>query len=426
MPEPTNTADATGIHGNAAEVTSLSTDHNGTRARNALWLTFFTMGLVSMAWVPRIPEFQTNLGLSDGQFGFVLLGTTFGAVPGAQLAGRLIHRFSSRPIMVIAGFIMPTGLVVMALSDTVPVLMAGMFLLGFSFATLDVACNTQAIAVERLVERRFMSSFHGMWSIGSLVVTVLGGALAHVLTPRENLLIIAVPAYVMFLVGTTAMLRAGHDGHKGSDGETTRAKVPFVGVQSLLLWGLGIGLVGALIPEASAADWSGILLRDHMGVGKGVTASAFAAFTLAMIVSRFAGDAVMARIGPVATVRWGGYIGGVSMGLGVAIGVPLSHQSTAAAVIVVCIGFAIAGLGIGPMFPAYMSAAGQIPGIAPSVGMARIGIISLAGYFGGPSVIGAIAEVVSLPVAMGFPAAFLVLAGRQARYIARTRSASVL
>ena len=27
-----------------------------TRARNALWLMFFVMGVVSMAWVPRIPE----------------------------------------------------------------------------------------------------------------------------------------------------------------------------------------------------------------------------------------------------------------------------------------------------------------------------------------------------------------------------------
>lgn len=375
-----------------------------------------------MAWTPRIPEFQTRLGLSDGQFGFVLLGTTLGAVPGAQLAGRLIHHLSSRPIMVVAGIMMPTGLAIMALADNVVALMLGMFIMGFSFATLDVSCNTQAIAVERLVRRRWMSSFHGMWSIGSLVVIVFGGALAHLLTPRANLLFVAIPAYVLFVVGTLAMLPGTLDGHKGHEGDATRAKVPLVGPHSMILWGLGIGLIGALIPEASAADWSGILLRDHMGVGKGITASVFASFTLAMIISRFAGDAVMARIGPVATVRWGGYIGGLAMGAGIGVGVPLSQVNTLAAVVVVCTGFAVAGLGIGPMFPAYMSAAGQIPGIAPSVGMARIGLVSLAGYFGGPSIIGALSEVFSLPWAMAFPAAFLVLAGGQARYIARTRS----
>ena len=42
------------------------------RARNALWATFGIMGVVSMAWVPRIPEIKDALNLSNGQFGFYL------------------------------------------------------------------------------------------------------------------------------------------------------------------------------------------------------------------------------------------------------------------------------------------------------------------------------------------------------------------
>ena len=37
------------------------------RARNALWLMFFVMGVVSMAWVPRIPEIKTANALTMGQ-----------------------------------------------------------------------------------------------------------------------------------------------------------------------------------------------------------------------------------------------------------------------------------------------------------------------------------------------------------------------
>ena len=37
------------------------------RARNALWLMFFVMGVVSMAWVPRIPEIKTANTLTIGQ-----------------------------------------------------------------------------------------------------------------------------------------------------------------------------------------------------------------------------------------------------------------------------------------------------------------------------------------------------------------------
>lgn len=68
-----------------------------TRARNAVWGLFFVMGLVSMAWIPRIPEIKTANGLSDTEFGLVLVSSSIGAVLGANLAGRLIHRFGPRP-----------------------------------------------------------------------------------------------------------------------------------------------------------------------------------------------------------------------------------------------------------------------------------------------------------------------------------------
>ena len=51
---------------------------------------FFVMGVVSMAWVPRIPEIKEANGLSDSQFGLVLVSSSVGAVLAAQLAGRLI------------------------------------------------------------------------------------------------------------------------------------------------------------------------------------------------------------------------------------------------------------------------------------------------------------------------------------------------
>ena len=87
-----------------------------TRARNALWLLFFVMGVVSMAWIPRIPEIKTANGLTDSQFGLVLVASSVGAVLGAQLSGRVIHRFGSRPGMYVASVIVPTGVILMGLS----------------------------------------------------------------------------------------------------------------------------------------------------------------------------------------------------------------------------------------------------------------------------------------------------------------------
>ena len=86
------------------------------RARNALWLMFFVMGVVSMAWVPRIPEIKTANALTDTQFGLVLVASSVGAVLGAQLSGRAIHRFGSRPVMYVSSVIVPLGVTLMGLS----------------------------------------------------------------------------------------------------------------------------------------------------------------------------------------------------------------------------------------------------------------------------------------------------------------------
>ena len=70
--------------------------HRAKLARNSLWISFLLLGIVSMGWVPRIPEIKDAIGLSNGAFGFVLLGSAFGSVTGAQLAGRLMHTYGSQ------------------------------------------------------------------------------------------------------------------------------------------------------------------------------------------------------------------------------------------------------------------------------------------------------------------------------------------
>jgi hypothetical protein len=67
------------------------------------------------------------------------------------------------------------------------------------------------------------------------------------------------------------------------------------------------------------------------------------------------------------------------------------------------------------MFPAFVLGASQIPVVAPSLGIARVGVIAIAGYFVGPTITGFLSELVTLPVAMLYPALALVLSGYLAR-----------
>ena len=386
------------------------------RARNALWATFGIMGVVSMAWVPRIPEIKDALNLSNGQFGFLLMGSAFGSLCGAQLAGRLIHTYGSKMVSSISAVIMPLGLIGIAYSGNAIELFLTLFVLGLGYSSLDISVNTQAVAVEKLLGRRWMSSFHALWSSGAFVTTVLGGSIARHTTPQFNLVLVGLVSLLLYIPAVSALLNSHLDDHNGGL-EETQVKIPLIGRSVLPLWAIGIGLFGALIAEGAASDWGAILLRDHMGIAKGVNASAFASFALAMIVSRFLGDRVLEHFGPAKTVRLGGYIGGSALGLSIAIAVPLSSHAPGAALIVVNLGFIIAGLGMGPIFPAYILAASTVPGIAPSVAIARVGVIGLTAFFIGPALTGGLAQATSLPIAMAFPALMFIFSGYQSRAI---------
>ena len=390
-----------------------------TRARWSLALLFLVMGVSSMAWVPRIPEIKSDLGLNDAQFGLMLAASSVGAVLGAQYSGRLVHRLGSKNTLRISQFVMPLGVITMGLTMTVPGIMAGLFVMGLGYSAMDIAANSQAVIVEKLTKKRFLASLHGAWSIGTFFTAIFGGAVVGLLTPGQNLLVLGIAAVLIFIPLTEQMLASDLDDHKGAEG--TSSKMPWFGGKYILLWAFAVGSLGSFVAEGASMDWGGILLAEHMGVAPGFTASVFATFSLAMIVSRFTSDKIMEIHGSHKTVLYAGIFGGGFWAISIITAVPLSATNPIAAMILINAGFFAAGLGIGPIFPAYILASAEIPGVPPSLGIARIGVISIAGYFIGPTITGFISELTTLPIALMYPAGALILSGYLARYLKQVK-----
>jgi len=392
----------------------------GTRARNALWATFGIMGLVSMGWVARVPEIKDIVKINNAQLGLVLISGTVGALCGAQLAGRLIHTFGSRRVILVAIFVMPLGLIGIGFAHNPWFLVASLFVMGFGYSSMDISVNTQAAVVEKILKRRWMSTFHALWSMGAFVAALLGGIVSHYVSPQGHLVTLGIVCMIAYIPAALFVLPPDLDEHDGGE-EETEAKIPLFGKSVLPLWGMGIAMLSGLVAEGASSDWGGILLRDSMGFGKGKNATAFGCFALAMITSRFLGDKALDYFGPLKTVKLGGYIGGIGWALGIITAVPLSHSHPLAALIIIDFAFALAGFGLGPMFPAIILAASQTPGIASSVAMARVGVIGMMGFFIGPSIIGGLAQLINLPIAMLFPPLCLTFAGFMSRSLRNAR-----
>jgi MFS family permease len=353
-----------------------------------------------------------------------LIAGTIGAIPGAQLSGRIVHMLSSKIVVRIAGVTLPLGVSIMGIAESVPILALGLFICGFSVSFMDVALNSQAIAIEEHTQGRWMSTFHGLWSIGAFFAALIGGLIANFVSPKVNLLVMSGLCFLSYFFITHYLLPPDLDKHRGEEGTETSSKVALVGKEAMILWGLGIGLICAMIPEGGAYDWSGILLQDHMDIGKGANAAAAVVFSLAMIVSRLLGDKFFALWGHVKTVQYGAIFGGGIWGLSLLIGLPLSQSHQKLSLVIVCIGFGAAGFGIGPFFPAFNLAAASIPGVAPSVGLARVGLIAIGSYFVGPTMIGGISQLTSLPIAFAFPVLLMMGAAFQTRFIKVNRLSS--
>ncbi len=117
--------------------------------RIAVTAVFVAHGLLFASWTAHIPHIMRHLGLTDGTLGIALLGAPVGSVAAMLLASYLIPKLGSRRVVQLAlvGYC-GTGPLV-GLTGSLAALFGVLCIWGAFQGTLDVAMNTQAIAVER-------------------------------------------------------------------------------------------------------------------------------------------------------------------------------------------------------------------------------------------------------------------------------------
>ncbi|MFI4959408.1 MAG: MFS transporter, partial [Lysobacterales bacterium] len=165
----------------------------------------------------------------------------------------------------------------------------------------------------------------------------------------------------------------------------------------------------SFLAEGSMLDWSAVLLRDFRGFSAASAGIGYACFSVAMAAGRLAGDWVIARLGPVWTVRVGASL--AAAGFLLAAMAPWSPVSL--------LGFVLIGLGASNIVPVMFSAAGRSPGSAPAISIATVTTLGYAGLLSGPALIGFVAHASNLPMALGVVAGMLLLVAGAAPIVRR-------
>lgn len=361
-------------------------------ARVAVSVAFFLNGYIVGNWAPRIPVFKAGLGIDEAMLGLMILAFGLGSLLTMPLVGAGIAHDGSRRILRGAALCLAPCWLALTLAPSVPVAFLGIFLFGAVAGGMDVAMNANAVSVERSMRRAIMSSCHGFWSLGGLIGAATGGLLLGRLGPAAQTAVIVVVCLGLLALVWGAFL----PDRTGPREERHPLRLP----RQALPWIIGLMALFCMIPEGSVLDWSALYLKAELGAPIEVAGLAFAAFSATMAVTRFTGDLIRDRFGAVRTLR--------ASALVAAAGLVTAGFATSPALAIG--GFAVAGLGIANLVPIAFSAAGNLPGLPPGVGISLVSFLGYSGMLFAPSMIGFVAHLTGLgPVFAALPLLYLVV-----------------
>jgi fucose permease len=347
------------------------------RARLAVTITFIINGFTAGTFVARIPDFKRILDVSNGTLGLSLLFVSIGVFVALKPAGRNAAKFGSQPVIFWSTLVLAISCILVGLLFNLQWFWFSLFIFGFAIATQDVSMNAHAVVVEQRANRRLMSVFHGMFSVGTLIGGVLGGLFSQwEVTPMQQAMTLAGIYVIAALLIKPLFLPAEVDKHDFSTG--ARAKHPFI------FWIFGLFGLFAAISE--------VLARDAFGATPFISTLPYIVFCTAMIIGRFSGDYLAHRFGASIIIATGGLISGTGLTAGLFIG----------GVPAIMVAWFLLGLGLSVVIPLMFSAAGTLAStkyagiIAPSEAVAKVSGVSYFGFVIGPPLIGFIADVIEL------------------------------
>ena len=339
---------------------------------------FFIAGITFATWASRIPDIKTTLQLSDAALGGVLLALPLGLMMSLPISGWLITKYGSRKMLITGALFYPFLLLVLGIAATLWQLIGGLFLFGLMANLINIAMNTQAVAVEKSYGKSIMASFHGLWSLAGFSGAAIGSVLvSNNVSPFMHFTFIWLLTILLVLVFQKYTV--------AQDDAATKAAPLFVKPDAYILK-LGLIAFCCMLCEGAMADWSGVYFQNVVAAPKALITMGFVAFTGAMASGRFLADGLATKFGMKNILKFSG--GLITTGLALAVLFPYLLTTT--------IGFLMVGLGVSSVVPFIYSLAAKSKTMSPGLALAAVSSVSFLGFLIGPPLIGFIAQAINL------------------------------
>lgn len=365
------------------------------RARVAVYGLFASFGILLSTWAVHLPGLKQSVGMSTPLMGTTLLVLGVGSIVGMLTVGILVDRFGSEVVAVLGGAAMALVVAVPLAATTLVHALAGALLLGVTAGVADVSMNALAVSVERDFDRPILASFHGMFSVGAVIGSLLSaGGFAIGINIISAAM--AVAAACLAIVGVAALELRGRYRSRS----VVTVMPPQLGASSVRNHRKHVLVLGTLaffllLSEGTAMDWASLHAQEHLGASSSIGALAVASFLVSMMLCRFLIDRVAGSCGPVRVLRVGSLVA--------AAGILMVIVGTSVPVLI-C-GWIIFGLGLAVGAPQVLTAASNMGGGRSGRDLSRVVGVGYVAILAGPAITGWMIEFVSWTGAFVIPLA---------------------
>ena len=374
------------------------------KTRVAVTVAFIINGSVLGSFYARIADIKSQLQITNSALGVALLFVAIGVLIGLGFSGRQSAKRGSAPVVIASTYAIGLAVLIVGVTNSLITLCIALIVFGACLSTQDVAMNSHAIVLEHEADKRYMSTFHAMFSIGTLSGGIIGGVFSqNQISVFLQSLILAIVIVITNFFVRNSFLPASSDQHPPTKKKNIRRPKIF----------LVVGLLGlcAALSEGSAGDWGAVLARDTFDATPFISTLPYICFSAAMVIGRLMGDRLAAKFGPMKLIIGGGLIAGIGLASGLIVG----------GVGGVIFGWLAIGIGFSTVIPMLFSQAGEIAksrpqlDFAPSEAVATVSGIAYFGFLAGPPLLGFLGDLIGLRWAMMIPAILAIAMALSAR-----------
>lgn len=346
---------------------------------------FVALGIVGLYWgtfAAMVPELKIQVGASDGQFGWALMGAAVGGMASMFLAPRISGALGKYLLPVLA-LVLAVLMLLPIWAHSLPYMFVMMIGLGAGVSSLDINANMRISVLEERHGLHLMNVNHAMFSLCFGLSALAVGWMRQ--SGMDIAQVFPLMGGLLLLVSVLTWEKNWQPVHKQEGAEAAPTVLPwfFIAMVAVMLF---VSFLG----ENATESWSALFIERELGGAAGHGSFGPSTLGLVMCVIRLLGQVFTEKLGEERVVLWSGVFGVIGSLV----------MASAPTQTVALLGIGISAIGMAVIVPTANSLLGKLVHREQrAIAISRAWMFGFTGFFIGPALIGFVSEHWGLRVA---------------------------